>query len=117
MNFVFDILTTSLVSAIIVGPSISFLVWLVIRLKKQKDQMRTRILSSLKIVTIALLGCILIGLISRALETSSDSNLLVFMSMISSYAYYLFIALNIVLFSLLVLALPLTKSNAYEENH
>ena len=104
MNSVINILLAGLGITLIFGPSISFLLCLVFRFKKQKDQVRVRILSSLRIVTTSLFGCVLFALISRALETSSSSNILISIGTVSGYAYYVFCALNVVLFPLLVIA-------------
>lgn len=79
---------------LITGPTIGFLVWLVFRARKQKARgvaLRLQIRSLIFTLTVAISGCILVALVSRALERGSESSFWVTVSMASAYAFYLFV--------------------------
>ena len=108
--------TIVLVVLTISAPSLAFVAWLLARSRKKKlagMSFRNRVRSGLITTAIALGACVAVGVASRALERSSESGLLITLSMLAAYAYYLFSVVVVV--TMVIFATALLFSIAREQ--
>lgn len=106
MNATSQFMVTVLTAAALCSPSVAFVVWLVLQTQKKKKlgvPLTRRIRSAVASVLTALVACLVVAGISRSLETSSSNGLLVTASMVASYAFYAFVAANLLALVLLLL--------------
>jgi hypothetical protein len=106
MNAATQFAVMVLVAVTICSPSIAFILWLTLQSQKKKKlgvPFTHRVRSSVVSVLTALAACVVVAGISRTLETSSSSGLLVTASMISAYAFYAFVAVDLVALVLLLM--------------
>ena len=95
MSLVFDYLAQFLVLLLIAAPTLAFATWRTWKSRKMRAAglpLRRRLLQNLLSVVLALVACVAIGFVSRALETSSSVGWLISLSMLAAYSWYLFVA-------------------------
>lgn len=105
MNAVSQFVVTVLTAALCL-PSVAFVLWLVTRIQKKKKlgaPFTRRIRSAVISVLIVLGACAAVTVVSRSLETYSTDGPLISASMIAAYAFYAFVAANLVALAVLLL--------------